>query len=357
MEEYFQRVNKLSATRFWINNPTLEEVDKALSSGAIACTTNPTYAAKMIGREETRGSALRIVDEVVAEISDDHQAADMVQQRLVQLLMKKFLPLHQRENRKVGFVSIQGSPYSDGNTDAIIDEACRYRRLGENFIAKIPATQAGLEAIKILIGENIPIIATEIMSLDQAVSVCELYKQESISSGNRPPLFITHITGIFDEYLANQVQERNIEISSDILWQAGCAVARKQYRLLKGRGYDGIMLGGGARGVHHFTEMVGSEMHITINWRGTADRLIKENPPVVYRMDTPVPEFVIEELAAKLPDFKKAYYENSLDVSEYLHFGPVQLFRNYFVKGWKELLHTIKERRKAVNAGPEKGGA
>jgi transaldolase len=158
-------------------------------------------------------------------------------------------------------------------------------------------------------------------------------------------LFLTHITGIFDEHLHNVVEQEQINISSDILWQAGCIVARKQYRFFKERNYPGIMLGGGARGLHHFTEMVGSEMHITINWKGTAETLIEKNPPVVHRMGTPAPQYVIDELLEKIPDFRKAYREDGLSIDEFEDYGPVVLFRNMFLKGWESLLNAVKEQR------------
>ncbi len=82
----------------------------------------------------------------------------------------------------------------------------------------------------------------------------------------------------------------------DILWQAGLAVARKVYNILIERGYQATFIGGGARGLHHFTEMVGGKVVVTINWEGTADRLIEQDPPVVYRLFNPVPEKVIDRI-------------------------------------------------------------
>ncbi|MHB8279699.1 MAG: transaldolase family protein [Candidatus Humimicrobiaceae bacterium] len=263
--------------------------------------------------------------------------------------LDKFLPVYENKPGYQGFVSIQGDPFYDDNTEHIVDEALRFRKLGKNFIAKIPVTKAGIEAIKILITKNIPIIATEVMTISQAIYVCEMYKCVSEQYKKYPSFYVTHITGIFDEHLQNVVQKENIDISPDILWQAGCIVARKQYKIFKERAYPGIMLGDGARGLHHFTEMVGSDMHITINWKGTADKLIKLDPPVVYRMFNPSPEYVVNELLEKIPDFRKAYFEDGLKVDEFKDFGPVNLFRAQFMNGWDYLLNVIKERRKKIS--------
>jgi len=347
-EGYFHRLNAQSATRFWINNPTVSEAKKAIAAGAISCTTNPAYVSKLLQKDESRTSVQEAIEPVIQTIPDDQVAADLVQRKLVKLIMDLFLPLYVNNQGKAGFVSIQGNPFMDEDTDHIIKEAIEYKKLGKNFIAKIPVTRSGLEAMEVLIAEDIPIIATEVMALDQAVTVCELYLRVSKGSSRNPLFFLTHITGIFDEYLQMVVQKQKINISRENLIQAGCIVARKQYQLFKKRGYPGIMLGGGAREIYHFTEMVGSEMHITINWAGTADKIIEKDLPIINRMDTPAPQYVVDELSEKLTDFRKAYNEGSIAIPEFKDFGPVSLFRDSFIKGWSCLLQMIQESRKEI---------
>ena len=343
--QYFHRVNQLSPTRFWINNPTWEEARKAIAAGAISCTTNPTFSIKQITNAETKEKAIKIVKAAIQETDDNNIAADLVQQQLTKRIMDIFLPLYEKQPGKEGFVSIQGNPFADKDAQHIVAEALRYRELGKNFIAKIPITKAGLEAMEALIPEDIPMIATEGMSIDQMIVVCEMYQRVSGQCKKKPPFFFTHITGIFGEHLQNVVEENKVQIASDILWQAPFIVARKQYRIFKERNYPGIMLGGGARNLYHFTAMVGSEMNININWKGTADKLIELDLPVVYRMDTPTPQYVIDELLEKIPDFKKAYLEDELSVDEFEDYGPVTLFRNMFIKGWNGLVSVIAEHR------------
>jgi len=91
--------------------------------------------------------------------------------------------------------------------------------------------------------------------------------------------------------------------------------------------------------------MVGGRVVVTINWIGTADMLLEQNPPVVYRLFNPVPDRVIDELIEKLPDFKRGYLEDGLSVEEFEDFGPVQLFKSAFTKSWKRVLDVIKEQR------------
>ena len=57
------------------------------------------------------------------------------------------------------------------------------------MIAKIPATEAGFKAIEVLIAENMPVIATEVMAISQRVYACELYERVSKESIKSPPFY------------------------------------------------------------------------------------------------------------------------------------------------------------------------
>lgn len=346
---YFHQVTRKTATRFWVNNPTLEDADLAIGAGAISCTTNPTFSARLIRANSESARALSAIDAALRQTPDDRRAADLAQQELVKPVMERFLPLYERKPGLEGLVSIQGDPHADEDADHIIDEALRFRQLSKNFITKIPCTEAGLKAIETLIAEDMPIIATEVFAIAQVTETCKLYRRVSERTGKRPPFYVTHITGIFDEYLGNLVKREGVEISPEALFQAGCAIARKQYRILRERRYPVIMLGGGARGTHHFTEMVGGDIHVTINW-SMAQELIEANPPVVSRLDAEAPQAVVKELCDKLRDFRKAFLDDGLPLHEFKDFGPLQFFRGMFMKGWDTLLETIKQRRQMTLA-------
>lgn len=94
-------------------------------------------------------------------------------------------------------------------------------------------------------------------------------------------------------------------------------------------------IGGGARGLHHFTEMVGADCIVTINWNGTADKLLEQDPPVVQRFFMPIPHSVEDELLSKVEDFRKAYLADAIRPEEYEDYGPVVLFRSSFEAAWK----------------------
>ena len=341
-ENFFTKLKQETPTRLWINNPTVREVKLSIEHGAVSCTTNPTYGANMIRRDGEFARA--VIRECLKQTNDHNVVADLTQQRLVARILPPFQPIFEASQGKDGYVSIQGDPRADTDPDHIVGEAFRYRSLGPNFIAKIPTTAAGLKAMEVLVEDGMPVVATEIFGLPQMVAACEMYRRAVAVGGKRPAFYVTHITGIFDEHLKEYVDKQGIKIAPAVLAVAGATVARRQYRVMKERGYDGILLGGGARGAHHFTDYVGGEFHITINW-STAEEILALNPPVSSRISIETPREVIAELEGKLPDFRKAWREGGLAVEEFAEYGPVQRFRNQFIRGWNQMLDTVKEER------------
>lgn len=346
-QDYFHRVAANTPTEFWVNNVTRNEARLALEAGAVGCTQNPSFVWKILNNDEDGVYAKELLDEILKKESDDDKAMAWLQRELIGNICKSFMPLYEKSGGKYGWVSIQADPFKE-DIKSILSYARFNREVYPNMIIKIPATKEGLESMRVLIQERIPILATEVMSIDQAIDVCELY--EAVIDGmTNPPVFIfAHIAGIFDEQLQKTLAKENIDVNKDALWQAGIAVAKKIHQMIIERKYKVGFMDGGARGLHHFTEMVGASGAVTINWKGTADLLIASNPPVVQRFLAPVPFSVIDELSDKLVEFRRAYYPKSLTQEEYEHFGPVVLFRTMFEDGWKKSMEYISERRKQL---------
>ena len=224
---YFKRVHALTPTKFWINNPTREEADLALAEGALGCTCNPSYCGKMFERAEEKEYASKVLDEVISVVETPTGAEEELQRRLAGAIAEKFMPLYEKFPREHGYVSIQGDPIHEDDAQVVIREARKNRAVAENICCKIPTTASGLEAMETLVAEDIPINATEVFAIQQALDLCELYEKVSKASGKRPKFYISHITGIYDEYLAEVAKRDKLDISPDILWQAGMAVARQ----------------------------------------------------------------------------------------------------------------------------------
>ena len=344
---YFHRVHAQTATRFWINNPTLEQAKKAIEEGAVGCTTNPSYVSKLFSSEEDMSFVLRTIDLLLPYEKNDSVVASKVQQVMVARLADVFLPLYEKSEGKVGLVTIQGDPFAETDTDLIIEEGLVNHTIAKNICIKIPVTKWGIEAISAMVERNIPTMATEVMGLSQAVSICEAYQKASEESGFTPPFYVTHITGILDDHFKRVIKEQNLSIDDRLVRYAGLSIAKKQYEMLKDRNYPGIMMGGGARKLEDFTELVGGDLSITINYKGSAETLIEQDAEVVSRIEDNLDATEIEILKKELPDYQRALDIDGMQVDEYYDYGAVELFRTAFQGGWNELLALIQERRES----------
>lgn len=341
MAGYFKRVTQMTPTRLWVNNVTPQQAREGIAAGAVGCTQNPAYVSKLLKSDPAL--CQQLIDKWISKFDDDNEVMIQVQAELVGLIAKEFLPLYESSQGKLGYVTIQGDPYQE-NTEAILRQAEIARAYGPNVMVKIPVVPEAFEAISKLAAEGVPLCCTEVFALRQAVDVCEILLKAARGKA-MPVVALAHIAGIYDEYLENYVKANNVDISRDVLWHAGIAVAKKVYEAVKERRYPVEFLGGGARGLHHFTEMVGAEASVTINWSGTGEELEETDPLVVQRFHMLTPASVIEELLFKLPDFKRGYFADAITPEEYESFGPVALFRDMFEKGWKQGLQIIAARR------------
>lgn len=341
--DYFIRVKSQTLTRFWINNVTREQAGMAIAAGATGCTQNPSYVNKMLNDSIESTYAFSKLDGMLDTLEEPDKVQELLQRELVREIAGIFRPLYDASHGREGFVSIQGNPLFE-DYDSIVAGALFNREAGSNIMAKIPATLEGLEAIEVLMEQGIPINATEVMCTSQVVDLCEIHERVSRKMAAVPPVYISHITGILDEYLQLHVKRQGIEISPDMVWQAGMICARKAHRIIKERGCGLGFIGGGARGLQHFTEMVGSDACITINWTGCADKLLELNPPVVDRFHVRTPELVLDTLLLKIDEFDKAWSNKAVNPEEYEEFGPVVLFRSSFESAWRNANEIIQKR-------------
>ncbi len=335
---YLQRVHTETKTRYWVNNPTLAECDAAIAQEAYACTTNPAYCSKLF-QNDTKYIG-KVVESIAKKERNVSLAAEKVYHAVAKNLMDRFLPVYMKSDGKAGFVTIQEDPRREGDQAYILEASLRARTLGPNYMAKIPVTEHGLKLIAEMVKHDIPICATEVFSLSQAINVYKVY-EESVKKYNKtPPIFITHITGIMDQYFKDLVAKESIKISKEALELAGTIIGLREYRIFQENAYDATMLGGGARGLNHFTNFVGGDMHVTINW-STALELNASYSAVQSMINMQVPDSIIDELLENLPNFKRAYEPDGMEIEEFADYGPVMLFRTQFLNGYSRLIDGI----------------
>ena len=145
------------------------------NDGLRGMTSNPSIFEKAIaeGRDyDDRLAALvRAGDLAPAEIYERLAIAD------IQAAADLFRPLHERLDGADGYVSLEVSPGMANDTAATVAEARRLWRAIDrpNVMIKVPATEAGPEAIRQLVGEGININVTLLFGLEAYRAVAEAH--------------------------------------------------------------------------------------------------------------------------------------------------------------------------------------
>lgn len=335
---YLHRLHTETPTRFWVNNATPDEAKSAIESGVLCATTNPTYLARMLQVDPDMPDLIRQVLEKSANIET---ASEMVYRSAVDRLRVLFEPVYRKSDGRYGYVAIQGDPRVNTDLHAILEEARRYREMGENIIVKVPSTPVGAAALEQLTREGCPTIATIGFSVDQAAYMAEAYQRATGRFKFEPPCYIVFITGILEAYLTDESERRGNVVAADHILQAGSAAARVIYREFKERGYDADLLVGGVVGTHSLTDLVGGDLSVTADWR-LLEGLVEVDGPVVSDIQKSTPYDVLSALEEQLPDFCRAYRRHSLAPDEFREFGPCKRFQDLLEAKYQEFLDKIR---------------
>ena len=130
-------------------------------------------------------------------------------------------PVYDATERRDGYVSLEVSPYLAMNTDATIAEARRlWRAVGrDNLMIKVPATKAGLPAIRQLIGEGINVNITLLFSQQVYEEVVEAYLaglEDLVAQGGDPgkiasvaSFFVSRIDVAVDKLIEERLRRTN----------------------------------------------------------------------------------------------------------------------------------------------------
>ena len=123
---------------------------------------------------------------------------------------------------------------------------------------------------------------------------------------------------------------------------AGLAVFKRAAALYVERGYRTRPLAAAYRHLLHWTELIGGDVTLTMphQWQrrfnGTTGELRE-------RFDDPVPRAYLDELLAKVPDFRRAFEPDGLTIGEFDTYGAsVRTLRGFIASYW-DLVRTIDE--------------
>ena len=133
-----------------------------------------------------------------------------------------------------GYISIEVDPFLSNNTEGTIEEGKRlFKAIGEpNVMVKVPATDAGYEAMQALVATGISVNATLVFSPKQAKRCLKAIKKGldefDASGGGRCEAVISVFVSRFDRMLDSDLAQEGLEVS-----RTGIYNAAKIYNLIE----------------------------------------------------------------------------------------------------------------------------
>jgi len=114
-----------------------------------------------------------------------------------------------------GFISLEVDPMLCDDTTATVEEGIRlHKQIGfENVMIKVPATNAGYDAMEELTALGINVNATLIFSKEQAINCAKSLNNGIIKSGKDTKGVISVFVSRFDRALDETLKEKNLEVS------------------------------------------------------------------------------------------------------------------------------------------------
>jgi transaldolase len=317
-------------------------------NGAVGATCNPVIVLSVLKKEWNlwKDRIFQIIHEMPE--ATDEQAAWQLVQEMSQKAAALLMPAFEQSEGRNGRLSIQTNPKLYRNAKAIVEQAEKFSKLAPNIIVKIPVTVAGIEAIEEATYRGVSINATVSFTLPQALAVAEAVERglkrreaEMKDISHMGPV-CTLMVGRLDDWLKVVARKENIIANPWIMDWAGVAVMKKAYQIYQARGYRLRLLSAAFRNHLHWSEFVGGDVVISppYEWQ---QKFNASNVKVENRMNKPVERGIVEELETLFTDFRRAYDENGMCVSEFDEFGATRQTLRQFCKAVDDLSGLVRD--------------
>ncbi len=337
-----------TATDYWNDSCSVEELTYAIENGAVGATTNPTIVLNVLKKEMHLWK-----DRIYAIIRENPPwGEDEVTWKLIEEMAahgaKLLYPVFEREAGLKGRISIQTNPTFYRNAEAIVRQAVHFSQLAPNMQVKIPVTAAGITAIEEATYEGVNINATVSFCVPQALAVAEAVERglERRAAAGKPVGSLrpvsTIMIGRMDDWIHVLEKRDNILVTPGYADWAGIACLKKAFGIYQERGYRARLLAAAYRHHMHWSELIGGDIAMTIpyEWQRLFNASDIEVKP---RFDNPVPPEIVETLYAKFADFRRAYDEDGMTVEEFDSFGPNARTLRSFIGSYRDLLAVVRD--------------
>jgi transaldolase len=337
-----------TATDYWNDSCSIEELTYAIERGAVGATTNPTIVLGVLKKEA------HLWRDRIRQIIQDNPTwtEDQIAWKLIEEMAVKgaslLLPIFEREKGRKGRLSIQTNPAFYRNAEAIVQQAIHFNSLAPNMQVKIPVSTAGVKAIEEATYHGVNINATVSFSVPQVIAVAEAVERglkrreaEGKSIENMSPV-ATMMIGRLDDWMHVLEKRDKIIVAPGVCDWAGVACFKKAYPIFQQRGYRARLLAAAYRHHLHWSELIGGDVVLTIpyEWQVLFNGSDVE---VKARIDDPVPPDVLTSLCDHFVDFRRAYNEDGLTIEEFDSFGPTVRTLRGFIGNYHDLVAVVRD--------------
>jgi len=325
-----------TATDYWNDSCSLEELTYAIEHGAVGATSNPTIVGEVLQKE------LPVWRDRIGELIAGNPTA--TEDDITWLLIEEMAVKASRLLLGKGRLSIQTSPKLYKNTEALVEQGLHFAQLAPNMQVKIPATRAGVAAIEELTAHGVNINATVCFTVPQALAVGAAVERGLERRGDAADMgpVCTIMVGRLDDWLEIAATKAGTLLTPGVVNWAGIACVKRAYPIYKERGYRTRLLAAAYRNHLHWSELIGGDIVLTIPYKW--QRLFNASDlEVKPRFDDPVPEHPLEELTAKVPDFVRAYEPDGMTVDEFDDYGATRRTLRGFIASYQELVATVRD--------------
>ncbi len=202
------------------------ELQALVEGGVAGVTSNPTIFQQAIAKSDAYNDDLRVL---LAQESDAKSVFEALAVADIQAAADVLRPVYDRAGGHDGFVSLEVAPTLAYETEATVAEARRLHGLVNrpNLMVKVPATLAGIDAIRRLIADGININVTLIFSLERYAAVKEAYIQglEERKAAGKPIDRVASVASFFVSRVDSNVDARLEKIAQSDPSQADAAHA------------------------------------------------------------------------------------------------------------------------------------
>jgi transaldolase len=337
-----------TATDYWNDSCSVEELTYAIERGAVGATTNPTIVGDVLKKE------MHLWRDRIAEIIAENPTwtEDEVTWKLNEEMAVRgaelLRPVFDRENGRKGRLSIQTNPKFYRDAARIVEQAIHFSALAPNIQVKIPGTHKGIEAIEEATAAGVTINATVCFTVPQALAVGEAVERglqrreaEGKDVSQMSPV-CTMMIGRLDDWLQVLVKRDGVLVNPGCVHWAGIACLKKAYGIYRERGYRARLLGAAYRHHLHWSELIGGDIVLTIPY-GWQKLFNASDIEVVPRMDEPVPDEIVAELYRKFSDFRRAYDVDGMSSEEFDSFGATARTLRGFISSYQDLVAMVRD--------------